>query len=73
MIRLQTIRPTVHIANHPAIVILAVALHQEVVSEVAILQAEALVTEGSSAEDKHKKQIVFRIIDLKIRVHRQNC
>ena len=71
--RLQTIRPVVHTVRHQAIAILVVALHQEVVSEAAILLAEALVMEGSLAENKHKIQILFRIIDLKIKVHRQNC
>ena len=71
--RLQTMRPVVHTVRHLAIAILVAALHQEVVSEAAILLAEALVMEGSLAEDKHKIQILFRIIDLKIKVHRQNC
>ena len=71
--RLQTMCPVVHTVRHPAIAILVVALHQEVVSEAAILLAEALVMEGNLAEDKHKIQILFRIIDLKIKVHRQNC
>lgn len=71
--RLQTMHPVVHTVRHPAIAILVAALHQEVVSEAAILLAEALVMEGSLAEDKHKIQILFRIIDLKIKVHRQNC
>ena len=71
--RLQTMRPVVHTVRHPAIAILVVALHQEVVSEAAILLAEPLVMEGSLAEDKHKIQVLFRIIDLKIKVHRQNC
>ena len=65
-IRLQTMRLVVHTVRHPTIAILVAALHQEVVSEAAILLAEALVMEGSLAEDKHKIQILFRIIDLKI-------
>ena len=71
--RLQTMRPVVHTVRHPAIAILVVALHLEAVLEAAILQAEASVTGDSLAEDRHKIQILFRIIDLKIKVHRQNC